>query len=250
MVTEIRGAVARLVINHPPLNILDIATLGELRSQFERVVHEKGVRLIEFRGAGKKAFSVGTDVNDHFPEQAAEMLRECHALIRSVWYSPLPTFAVVEGYCLGAGMELALSCDFILASAKSQFGQPEIGLGAFPPVAAVLLPRRIPEKRALELILTGKIIDAAEAYLSGMVSGMWPAQRLNREVEECEKELLAQSPEVLALARKATKLATFQNFEAALRETERIYLDELLPTEDAREGVRAFLEKRRPKWKS
>lgn len=250
IVVERQASVARLMINRPPLNILDLATLREMRRKLEGAFGEAGLCLIEIRGSGSKAFCAGTDIRDHFPERAPEMLREFHALVRAVLYASCPTLAVVRGYCFGGGMELALACDFILASKDARFGQPEIKLGSFPPVAAAVLPRLVSEKKALEIILTGETFDAAEAYRLGLVNRVVAANQLEKEVKNFTNSLLAKSPQVLALARKATRLGSRDGFESALRESERIYLEELLATEDAAEGLRAFLEKRPPKWGS
>lgn len=249
VLVERRGAVTRLVLSRPPLNILNIETARKLHSKLGAALAESGVRLIEIRGAGEKAFSAGAEVREHLPKQAPEMLREFHALIRAVLYASLPTLAVVRGHCLGGGMELALACDFILASAEARFGQPEIKLAAFPPVAAALLPRLIPEKKALEMILTGEPISAEEAGRLGLVNRVVAAQDLDAEVEKFSVAMLALSSEAVRLARKVTRLGARERFESALRESERIYLEELLATEDAEEGVRAYLEKRPPKWK-
>ncbi len=249
VLTEPSGAAVRLVINRPPLNILDLDTILELNSRLTAAFKEEGIRLVEIRGAGEKAFSAGVEVGDHLPDRAPEMLREFHALIRTVLYAPCTVLAAVRGHCLGGGMELALACDFAVASEDARFGQPEIKVGAFPPVAAVLLPRLIPEKRAIEMILTGESITAGEAHRMGLVNRVVPPSELEQEVEKFSAALLAQSSKVTALARKATRLGLRGSFEAALRESERIYLEELLPTEDAVEGLRAFLEKRTPRWK-
>lgn len=246
---ERRGAVARLVLNRPPLNILDLATLGELNSRLAAILQDSSVRLVEIRGAGEKAFSAGTDIRDHLPERAPEMLRQFHALIRAVLYAAHPTLAVVRGNCLGGGMELAMACDFIVASTDARFAQPEIKLGAFPPVAAALLPRLISEKKALEMILTGEPVSGEEAGRMGLVNRVVSAEALEGEVEKFANSLLSRSPKISRLARKATRLGSRQAFESALREAERIYLEELLLTEDAAEGLRAYLEKRPPVWK-
>ena len=249
VLVERRGAVARLVINRPPLNILDITTVRELRGKIEASTKDSGVRLIEILGAGEKAFSAGTEIREHLPERAPEMLQEFHALIRTVLYAPRPTLGVVRGHCLGGGMELTVACDLIVASSDARFGLPEIKLGAFPPVGAVLLPRLVPERKALEMILTGEPITAQEARGWGLVNRVVPSEDLEREAEKLSGFLLAQSSPVVALARKAARLGSRAGFESALRESERIYLDELLSTEDAHEGVRAYLEKRPPAWK-
>jgi cyclohexa-1,5-dienecarbonyl-CoA hydratase len=248
ILTEQRGAVARLVINRPPLNILDLDTIRELNSRLAAALKQQGVRLVEIRGAGNKAFSAGVDVRDHFRDRAPEMLREFHSLIRAVLYAPCPVLAVVRGHCLGGGMELAMSCDFIMASEDARFGQPEVKVGAFPPVAAVLLSRLIPEKKALELILTGQPINAEQAERVGLVNRVVGSEELDDEVARFSGLLLAQSALVTMLARKAARLAPQATLESALHESERIYLEQLLPTEDASEGLRAFLEKRPPVW--
>lgn len=244
-----RGAVAQLEIHRPPLNVLDLATLRELHSRLSAASGDSTVRLVEFRGAGEKAFSAGTEVRDHLPERAAEMLQEFHRLVRAILSASRPTIAVVRGHCLGGGMELALACDFLLASEDARFGLPEIKLGAFPPVAAAILPRLIPEKKALEMILTGEPISAEEAHRLGLVNLVASNAELEVEVERFSSALLARSSQVLVVARQATRLGSRAAFEAALRECERIYLEELLPKEDAGEGIRAFLEKRAPQWK-
>jgi cyclohexa-1,5-dienecarbonyl-CoA hydratase len=149
-------------------------------------------------------------------------------------------------------MELAMACDFIVAAREAQFGQPEIRVGAFPPAASVLLPRLIPEKKALEMILTGKTVTGEEAYRWGLVdrlSGGTDGETLEEAAEKFRRAILAQSPKVVDLARRAVRLGSREALEVKLREAERIYIDELLPTEDAEEGLRAFLAKRPPKWK-
>lgn len=247
---ERRGRAARLVINRPPLNILDLGSLRELRATLAHMLKDSSVQLVEFSGAGEKAFCAGTDIRDHVPDRAPELLREFHGVIREVLGSRCPTLAIIRGHCLGGGMELAMACDFILAASGARFGQPEIKVGAFPPIAAVLLPKLIPEKKALEMILTGESIAADEALRLGLVNRVAAEGALEGKVRKFSNLLLAQSPAILALARKTTRLGSRQAFEAALREAERIYLEELLPAEDALEGVNAFLEKRPPKWKS
>lgn len=243
-----RGRVARLVINRPPLNILDLPSLCELRATLESVLKDSSVRLVELSGAGERAFCAGTDIRDHVPERAPELLREFHGLIREVLVARCPTVAIVRGHCLGGGMELTMACDFILAATGARFGQPEIKVGAIPPVASVLLPKLIPEKKALEMILTGESISAEEAFQLGLVNRVAPEANLESEADIFSDSLLAQSPAILALARKTARLPSRQAFEAALRETERIYLEELLPSKDAAEGIQAFVEKRLPKW--
>lgn len=245
---EKRGAVGRLTIDRPPLNILDLDTIGRLRTALEQALSDPDVRLIEIHGSAK-AFCAGVEIRDHFPDRALAMLSDFHALIRSVLYARVPVIGVVQGFCLGGGMELALAADFVLASEDATFGQPEIRVGCFAPVASVLLPSLIPEKKALELLLTAKTISGLEAERLGLVNRVAPPLELDAQIEILRRDLLNKSPAVLALARKAARLPSRVSFEAALREAERIYLDELLKTEDVTEGIEAFLEKRDPEWK-
>ena len=244
-----RGQTARLVINRPPLNVMDIPTLRVMRAVLGEMERNPEIRMFEITGSSERAFSAGTDIRDHTPDRAPEMLNEFHSLIRAVWSSRLVSFAVVRGHCLGGGMELAMSCDFVLASDSARFGQPEIHLGVFPPVAAVLLPRLIPEKCAMEMILTGEPISAEKACRLGLVNRVAPDEDLEGEVTKFCDALLVQSTSALALARKAAGRGSRAAIESALRESERIYLEELLSTYDAKEGVAAFLDKRPPRWK-
>lgn len=238
----------QVTIDRPPLNILNVETIRSLRKTLSEALEDSAVRLAEIYG-GEKAFSAGVEIRDHFPEHAPAMLREFHELIRAVLYAPVPVIAVVRGFCLGGGMELALAADFIVAAEDASFGQPEITVGCFAPVASVLLPRLIPEKKALELLLTGRMISGTQAEQLGFVNRVAPSGALEIELDHLRRELLGRSPAVLGLARKAARLYSRTNFEAALREAERIYLDELLKTEDSIEGLQAFLDKRQPQWK-
>ncbi|HEV2423704.1 MAG TPA: enoyl-CoA hydratase/isomerase family protein [Terriglobia bacterium] len=245
---ERRERVLSLTLDRPPLNILDRDTIDRLRGKLEQALSDPNVRLVEIHG-NIKAFCAGVEIRDHFPDRAAVMLSEFHALIRAVLYARVPVIAVVQGFCLGGGMELALASDFVVAADDATFGQPEIRVGCFAPVASVLLPCLIPEKKALELLLTAKTVSGTEAERLGLVNRAVPAPELDRALENLRFELLNKSPAVLALARKAARLNSRTGFEAALREAERIYLDDLLKTADATEGLQAFLEKREPEWK-
>ena len=248
VVTEMCGETAQLLIARPPLNVLDLGMIQRLRSSLKDLLDDAAVKLIEIHGSDS-AFCAGVEIRDHFPERAAEMLSEFHGLIRTVLYARVPVVSVVRGFCLGGGMELALASDFVVASEDSSFGQPEIRVGCFAPVASVLLPRLIPEKKALEILLSGEMISGVEAERLGFVNRVAPAAALGAEVDRFRRRLLTQSPAVLALARKAARIGSRAGFESALRESERIYLEELLKTEDAVEGLQAFVEKRDPKWK-
>jgi cyclohexa-1,5-dienecarbonyl-CoA hydratase len=157
---------------------------------------------------------------------------------------------VVDGPALGGGCELVAACDIVIATDRARFGQPEIKLGVFPPVAAILLPRIIGEKRARELILTGDMIDANEALRFGLVNYVVPGAELASKAKSVLGKIVELSASSLAMTRIALDLGGRAGFESALAEVENLYLNELMKTEDAREGVRAFMEKRRPEWKN
>ncbi|HEX5760876.1 MAG TPA: enoyl-CoA hydratase/isomerase family protein [Thermoanaerobaculia bacterium] len=242
------GRIATLTLDRPPLNVLDLPTLEALRAAAAGLAREEGLQLVVVRGAGGRAFSAGVAVQDHTREKIAAALPAFHAAIRAVRAVPAPTLAAVQGHCLGGGLELALACDWILATDDARFGQPEVLLGCFPPVAAALLPRRVGEGRALELLLSGRTFDCDEAERLGLVTWRVGAN-LDEALERVTPDLLARSAAVTPLVKRAVRAAAERPFEEALTEAERIYLEELTATEDVDEGIAAFLEKRPPSWR-
>jgi len=240
------GRTAWITLDRPPLNVLDIAMMNAMSRAVESAVER--CDFLVFQGAGPKGFSAGAEVRDHTPEHVAEMLAAFHGVFRRLARADCLTIAAVHGYCLGGGMELATFCDFVVATESAQFGQPEIKLGCFPPVAMVLLPLLVGFRAALDLILTGRTISAAEAHRLGLVSRMVEDSALVQAVEALRAELHALSPAVLRLGRRALWKRAGFDFERSLEEVEALYLNELMKTEDAQEGIRAFLEKRAPAW--
>ncbi len=166
---EKNNSITRVTINRPPLNVLDIATIRELAAALEDVRADAACRVVVLAAAGK-FFSAGVDIADHTAERVDEMIAVFHGVIRALWALEQPTVAAVQGSALGGGMELALACDFIVASDKAKFAQPEIQVGVFPPIAALALPRLLPRKKAFEMILTGDAIDAHAAERWGLVN--------------------------------------------------------------------------------
>ena len=240
------GRQATLTLDRPPLNILDLATVAELSERLAEL-REDPPQLLWLRG-GEHAFSAGVSIQDHAPDKIEAMLSGLHAVILELMQLPSISIAVIRGHCLGGGMELAAGCDLILAAEESTFGQPEIELGCFPPVAAALYPRRLGSGRTLELLLTGRTISAAEAEEMGFVTWLAPAAELGTEMERIAQRFLAKSAAVTRLLKRAVRVGC-DDVATALAETERIYLDELSQTEDMAEGVAAFLDKRPPVWK-
>jgi cyclohexa-1,5-dienecarbonyl-CoA hydratase len=178
------------------------------------------------------------------------MLESFHGVFRTMEQLAKPSIAVVEGAALGGGCELVAGCDIVIAAARAKFGQPEIKLGVFPPVAAVLLPRVIGERRARELLLTGEIFEAREALRLGLVNHVVEADRLEAKLQEILSRLRELSAPALEMARRALDAARGRPFLDALDRAEDIYLNDLMKTEDAHEGVKAFMEKRKPDWRN
>src|SRR2546423_2723723 len=247
---QIDDRVARITLARPPLNILNIAMMREIGGALNAVPKRDLAAIVFDSAPGTRAFSAGVAVEEHVPETAYQMLEAFHAIFRSLLQIAKPAIAVVDGAALGGGCELVAACDIVIASDRARFGQPEIKLGVFPPVAAILLPRIIGEKRARELILTGELIDAGEARRLGLVSYLGPSAELEQKTESLLVKLRELSASSLAMTRAALDLGGRSGFESVLTEVEDLYLNELMKTEDANEGVHAFMEKRKPEWRN
>ncbi len=241
------GRTAAITLNRPPLNILDIPTIQRLGEAISELDTDKDLQLVVIRGAGDRAFSAGVAVQDHTPDLVGPMLESLHGAIRKLRDLPAVTVAAVRGHCLGGGMELALACDLVIATEDARFGQPEIELGCYPPVAAALYPSLIGTGRTLDLLLTGRTLTCEEAERMGLIARR--VASLDEGLEKLSSEILAKSAAVVRLTKKAVRAGRDRGFSEALTESERLYLDELCPTADMAEGIAAFLEKRRPVWK-
>ncbi len=250
ILVERDGGIATVTLNRPPLNILDIPTIARLGEAIEELSADPDLLVIVLRGAGDRAFSAGVAVQDHTPDKVVPMLESLHDTIRRLRdLEVVITVAAVQGHCLGGGMELALSCDLVIATEDARFAQPEIELGCYPPVASALLPSRIGAGLTLDLALTGRTLTCEEAERLGLVTRRVPAGKLDEAVQEFTAQIAAKSAPVVRLAKKAVRAGRDLPFAEALAETERIYKEELLPLEDLAEGAAAFLEKRRPAWR-
>jgi cyclohexa-1,5-dienecarbonyl-CoA hydratase len=245
---ESANGVARLTLDKPPVNVMDLGLIRELNAALDDIRADATVRLVVIAARGK-LFSAGVDVKDHTADRVEEMLHAFHSAIHTLWTLEPPTVAAVQGSALGGGCELALACDFIVASAAARFGQPEIQVGAFPPIAALLLPRLIPRKKAFEVILAGEPIDAASAGSLGLVNVVAPPEEFDAAMNAFVARLTGLSGAVLKLAKRAALIPLRGEDEDSLRQIERVYLAELIRTEDANEGIAAFIEKRKPVWK-
>ena len=237
----------RVTLNDPPLNILDIAMLEELRDAIGRVRNDRHALIID--AAGEKAFSAGASVQDHIGDRVVMMLATFHDCFRALAKLDVVTVALVRGAALGGGCELAMGCDFVLASDRARFGQPEINLGVFPPVAAYQLSRQIPPRKGLELLVSGEPVDANTAASLGLVNAVFPLAEFNARAEEWLAKIFKQSASSVRMAKKAFRLAQSADFIERLGAVERLYLEELMKTGDANEGLNAFIEKRKPVWR-
>lgn len=220
--------------------------LEELREALGRVANDRHALIID--ASGEKAFSAGASVQDHLGDRVASMLSAFHDCFRILARLDLVTVALVRGAALGGGCELALACDFVLASDRARFGQPEINLGVFPPVAAYQLSRQTAPRKGLELLLTGDPIDAQTAERLGLANAVFPVAEFDARAEEWLQRIYRQSASSIRFTKKAFRLAQAADFEDRLARVERLYLEELMHTTDANEGLHAFIEKRKPEW--
>lgn len=249
IILDTESNVSRITINRPPLNILDIETMSEIISSLKEIQGQRAIKAVVLTGAGNRSFSAGVEVRDHLPENVKEMLRVFHGIFREMIKLTAPTIAVVNGHCLGGGAELALFCDMVIASDKSKFGQPDITLGNFAPLALAAYPFFIWRKKVYEFLFTGDSLSAEKAERIGLVNVVVPEDQLR----EAEGALLGKLLRLSSVAVRASKMAmavTFnEQFDKALSAIEAIYVNELAPSEDGLEGLVAFLEKRSPRWK-
>jgi cyclohexa-1,5-dienecarbonyl-CoA hydratase len=246
----VTDGLATLAINRPPFNVLDIPTMGEVNAALDLCAADGTVKLLLITGVGEKAFSAGVEVADHTPDKVDQMIEVFHGIFRRLQKMPMPTVAAVNGAALGGGMELAIGCDMIVAVSGAKFGQPEIKLAVFPPVAAVLLPRLVPPARAMEILLGGENFSAEDGHAMGLVNRLFPRETFAADVQSFLAPYLKLSRVALLSTRRAIREATGKPFDTALDAAENIYLQELMRTDDAKEGLTAFLEKRKPVWRN
>ena len=247
--TQDDGPRRRLILDRPPLNVLTTVDLRHLADELERAGDDPEIRLVTLEARGE-TFSAGVDVADHIgAARIGTMLAALERLFDAFDKLPVVTVALVRGPALGGGCELCLATDLCLASDRASFGQPEIRLGLFAPPASVLLPRRLGERRALELLLSGEPVSAEEALRIGLANRVFPDDRFDELAAESLERLLGMSRAALTLAKQAVQLARAGPQGAAHRAVNRLYADQLMRTEDAAEGLEAFVQKRRPRWK-
>ena len=247
LMVSVQAPVTRVIFANPPVNVIDLAMMDELASVLEELEERAEIVGVVFAGSDR-AFSAGVDIGIHKPDKAHEMLEKFHGVIKAVIASTKVTVAAVRGTCLGGGAELAAVCDMVFTADSANWGFPEISLAHFPPVACAMLSGLIGQKHAAELILTGRQISGEDAMRIGLANEALPEDELAEIVDDTCDRLAQLSPAALRITKKALYTWDAMHFDKGLEKAEKIYLDELVKTEDAVEGVKAFLEKRTPKW--
>jgi len=241
------GAWWRVVFGGSRGNILDAELMDALTVVFTDAAASRELKAILLEGAGPH-FSFGSSIEEHLPDRVAAMLDRFHRMLLACLDSSVLTIAVVRGQCLGGGLELATVCHRIVADSRARFGQPEIALGVFAPAASVALAERIGRSNAEDLCLTGRFVEADEALAMGLVDQIAVSDPTEVALAWLRGHLEARSPSTLRLALRAIRSDLADRLRRQLPEMERLYLDQLMKTPDAVEGLRAFLEKRTPRW--
>jgi cyclohexa-1,5-dienecarbonyl-CoA hydratase len=244
---EITEGAGTITLDRPPVNVLHMPMLQELESALERLAEKDEVRVLVLQAAGK-LFSAGVDVADHTAEKVGEMIPLVDRVCRSLADFTVPTIAKVQGHALGGGCELVLCCDLAVLAEGASLGQPEIQLAAIAPVAALRLAYLAGYRHAADLLFTGRRFSSSEALQAGLVNAVVPGERLDDWVSAKVQALAGLSRAALRLAKRALLLG-YQEWAEKMPEMERLYLDNLMSTSDAHEGLEAFMEKRSPVWK-
>ena len=250
IIFDVKEDRAFLTINRPPMNILDIATMKEMNDAITSLDNNKNIKALIITGSGEKAFSAGVDVTEHTEEKVEELLQVFHDIFRNLSKLNQVTIAAARGFTLGGGCEVAIFCDMIFAADNLKIGQPEIKLSAIPPIALLLMPRLIGMKKSAELLFTGKIIDAKEAERIGLVNKVVPLDSFDAELVSFIQPFSELSLIGLKFSKRGIQLGLETSFPEGLEKIEKMYLEGLMASEDAHEGLKAFMEKRKPIWKN
>jgi cyclohexa-1,5-dienecarbonyl-CoA hydratase len=245
---ETTGQVARITLHHPPLNVIGFQMMDELSEVLALLEQNTHVSAVILSG-GERAFSAGVDVAIHTPDKIPAMLQKFHAVINALARCSKITIGEVHGVCLGGGAELAMVCDMVFTTERSKWGFPEITLGCYPPVACAALAALVGQKRAADLIFTGRTFSGEEAAQWGLASEAHPEGELKEALQSALDHLLKLSPASLSVAKKAFYAWDSVHLDKGLARAEKIYIEDLMKTEDAHEGIQAWLEKRKPEWK-
>ena len=246
--TSIEDGIGRIVLDQPPLNILSQQLLGDLRRDLAALESETTLRVLIVSAEGKH-FSAGADVGEHMPPAFEQMIPEFIETVAMLDSFPLPVVVAVQGRCLGGGFELAQAADMIIAGEGAMFGQPEIMLGVLPPAACAVLPDLCAPGRAAEIVFTGEALNAFDAHQAGLVLRVVADDRLETEALDLANKIARHSAAALKVTKRALRVGLKESRASAFAAVDKIYVDELMQTKDAVEGLQAFLDKRKPTWK-
>ncbi len=250
IILEKKEGIAKLTINRPPVNVIDLATLLEINTALEELKKDEGTKVLLIRGSGNKAFCAGVEVKDHVGDKMPKMMREFGKIFSLLRSLGKPSIAVVNGVALGGGCEIVAGCDMAVACEKAELGQPEIKLGGLAPAAAALFPRIMGAKKSFELVLVGDNISAREAERIGLVNKVVAEEELDKAAEEMARKFLGKSSLSLRLVRDAVyQCADTADFDRALQKATELGI-KTWETGDGQEGLKSFLEKRKPAWKN
>lgn len=247
LTTEITSPIARITFHHPPLNVIDFQMMDELLEAIQTLEQHSEVSVVILSG-GERGFSAGVDVAIHTPDKIETMFQKFHGVIGALSKCRKITIAEVHGICLGGGAELAMICDMVYTTEKAKWGFPEINLGCYPPVACAALSALVGQKRAAELVFTGRAISGAEAAAWGLANEAHPEGELQEVLQGTLDYLQKLSPAALSVAKKAFYGWDSIHLDKGMARAEKIYIEELMQTEDVKEGINAFMQKRKPEW--
>jgi len=240
--------VLRMQLHRPKANIVDAEMIAGLDEAFAHHLDHPDLHCVILDGEGPH-FSFGASIEEHLPDNCEPMLKALHGLIYRMLESPVPIITAVRGQCLGGGLEVALAGHFIFAAEDTKIGQPEITVGVFAPAASCLLPERVSQAVAEDILFTGRSLDAEEAYRVGLVDKVAadPLEAAFDYYDDCFAKLSASS---LRFAVRASRSGLVERLKPKFEALEKLYLKEMMKTRDAVEGLNAFLEKRSAKWEN
>lgn len=247
--TRVEGGIGRLVLDNPPVNVLTIPVMEAGVAALRELEADATVKIIVVEAAGDRAFSAGVDVADHTPDKMRYMLDIFDELCMGLHRSAKPSVALVRRMALGGGCELVACCDMAVASEEATFGQPEIKVGVYPILGVALFPDMLGPKAAAELLLSGDSYSAADALRMGLVSRVIPDAEFEEQSERFLGRLVKNSGLVMSLTKKAILAGLGKGADDSLKAADAIYVNELMVTADANEGLQAFIERRKPEWK-
>lgn len=241
-----QAGVGYLVLNRPPVNVINLVLLQEIESALADMAQWSEIRVLVLQAAGK-LFSAGVDIADHTKEKVGEMIPLFNRVCQALADFPRPTIAAVQGHALGGGCELVICCDLAVMAETAKIGQPEIQLASFAPVAALRLPYLVGYRAAADLMFNGRNLTASEAHEMGLINAVVPLDEVAGWAKSCADHLASLSQPALTLAKQALSLG-YGNWAREMQTVERLYLNDLMSSADAHEGLAAFLEKRKPVW--